>query len=141
MKTVLVDVDKSGGSSNECALALKHSMKKLTGEETLTVKLAGQMTDSGGGGTLESVAKELKVLGLQNDIYSIGSCTLHLLQLALATPMKKAFGDGGTNNLNVMQLLHSCYNLCNNHETNEIRMIWLDVCQELNIEEAKYRTM
>ena len=101
VKTVLVDVDKLGGSSNECALALKHSMKKLTGEETLTVKLAGQMTDSGGGGTLESVAKELKALGLQNDIYSIGSCTLHLLQLALATPMKKVFGDGGTNNLNV----------------------------------------
>jgi len=76
----------------------------------VVVKLAGQMTDSGGGGTLESVAKELKALGLQNDIYSIGSCTLHLLQLALATPMKKVFGDGGTHNLNVMQLLHSCYN-------------------------------
>ena len=57
MKTVLVDVDKLEGSSNECALALKHSMKKLTGEKTLTVKLAGQMTDSGGGGPLNQLLK------------------------------------------------------------------------------------
>jgi len=73
-----------------------------------TVKIAGQMTDSGGGGTLESVAKELRLLGVANVlVYSIGSCTLHLLQLALSTPTKKVYGDGGRGVLNVMQLLHS----------------------------------
>ena len=112
------------------------------GQERLTVKIARQMTDSGGGGTLESVVQELRLLGVANVlVYIIGSCTLHLLQLALSTYMKKVYGDGGRGILNVMQLLHSCYNLCNNHETGEIRLIWLDVCDELNIQEAKYKTV
>ena len=55
--------------------------------------------------------------------------------------MKKVYGDCGRGILNVMQLLHSCYNLCNNHEIYEIRLIWLDVCNELNIQEEKYNTM
>ena len=71
-------------------------LKKIMGKERLTVKIAGQMTDSGGGGTLESVAAELRLLGVVNVlVYSVGSCTLHLLQLALSTPMKKVYGDGG----------------------------------------------
>ena len=112
------------------------------GEERLTVKIAGQMTDSGGGGTLESVTAEIRLLSVVNFlVYSVGSCTLHFLQLSLSTPMKKVYGDGGQGILNVMQLLHSCYNLCKNHKTDEIRLIWLDVCNELNIREAKYKTM
>ena len=88
------------------------------------------------------VAKELKSFEITNvQVYSVGSCTLPLLQLALATPMKKVYGDGGRNSLNVMQLLHSCYNLCNNHATEEIRLFWLDVYKKLNIQETKYSTV
>ena len=95
-KTVLLDVDKAGGSSKECANTITHSLKKLLGVESPNIKFAGQMTDSGGGGTLESVAEELKKAGITNpDVYNVASCTLHLLQLAISNPVKKVFCDSG----------------------------------------------
>ena len=107
-RTVLLDVDKAGSSSKECANAITHSLKKLLGVDSPNIKFAGQMTDSGGG-MLESVAAELKKAGITNpDVYNVGSCTLHLLQLAISNPVKKVFGNSGRGSLNLIQLLFSC---------------------------------
>jgi glycerate kinase len=45
-------------TSEGCAEAIKHSMKKIN--DTIAVFLKGCTTDSGGGGVLESLANEMK---------------------------------------------------------------------------------
>ena len=46
----------------------------------MPVKLHGQGGDSGGGGTLYSLERELKKIDVTADPYLVGSCTLHDLQ-------------------------------------------------------------
>ena len=52
VKKQLLDVDASGGTSEDCANAIDFSVKKVDppGEEK---KLDGQMTDAGGGGQVK----------------------------------------------------------------------------------------
>jgi len=51
VKTQLLDIDASGGTSEDCALAMQASMNKLkANDEDNTHQLYGQATDSGGGG-------------------------------------------------------------------------------------------
>jgi hypothetical protein len=102
-----LDIDASEGTSSGCADAVEHSMKKLFS----AIKLSGQLTDSGGGGVLEDFASELKKRNLCHDIYHVANCTLHAIQLALSNPVKAAFQDGGLGSRNMMQMLHSIYDL------------------------------
>jgi hypothetical protein len=43
--------------------------------------------------------------------YLVTSCSLHNLQLAVANPIKQTMGEGGLEKKNVMQLLHTVYDL------------------------------
>jgi len=62
--TELLDIDASGGSSNECANSMRVSMNKLKlTDDANTHLFNGQNTDSGGGGTLDSLHKYMKALG------------------------------------------------------------------------------
>ena len=81
-----LDADKSGDTSKEVADYVLHSFKKLVLDKSAVWEIT---TDSGGGGTVESVAKcltesKLLVLGAL-----VGNCSLHNLNLELAVPMKK----------------------------------------------------
>jgi len=59
VKTFLLDVDCTEEETCEIAEAVQHALKKVF-RDTLTKKLRGQCTDSGGGGTLHALARELK---------------------------------------------------------------------------------
>jgi hypothetical protein len=49
VQTFVLDIDASEGTSEGCAEAIQHSMKKVN-KTTITLPLKGQTTDSGGGG-------------------------------------------------------------------------------------------
>ena len=76
-----LDIDGSFSTSKGAADAIKHSLQ--TKLEDVIEFLSGQTTDSGGGGVLESLHKELENVGVANpNTYVIIPCTLHALQLA-----------------------------------------------------------
>ena len=65
VNTVLLDVDKCGGTSKECAKSIVHSLRKITGMNNLTIRIVGQMTDSGGGGPSSRLQRTLNILESQ----------------------------------------------------------------------------
>ena len=101
-----LDMDASEGSTEQCAYAIAASLKKIG-----SIRLQGQTTDSGGGGVLDGLAHELHMQHVTRPNYLIASCSLHNLQLAVANPIKMIMGDGGLDKKNVMQLIHSVYDL------------------------------
>jgi len=103
----ILDIDASEGSSVDCADAVIFSLKKLGHG----IKLQGQTTDSGGGGVLDGLADLLSVRQVCHRNYLTASCSLHNLQLSLANPIKELIGEGGLERKNVLQLLHSIYDL------------------------------
>jgi hypothetical protein len=54
VQTFVFDIDASEGTSEGCAQAIQHSLKKVN-NSTITLSVKGQTTDSGGGGVLESL--------------------------------------------------------------------------------------
>eukprot|EP00978_Attheya_sp_CCMP212_P019092 scaffold53061_cov27-Attheya_sp.AAC.1 len=117
VKTFNLDNDEVGGTSADCAKAIRHSLFKFFGENNARGALWGQCTDSGGGGTGKSFFKCMKDEGLtvEADQYMISFCTLHCLQLTLGVPVKTILGDGGLLQgkalfkNTAMQLLHGVY--------------------------------
>jgi len=67
--------------------------------------LAGQHGDAGGGGTKESLYRELK-------------------KRNLSAPTIKCFGNGGLESRNVLQLLFTCWNLIQQFEWDEFKTLW-----------------
>ena len=101
-----LDMDASQGDTNSCADAIQHSLKSVG-----SIKLQGSTTDSGGGGVLDSLARSLESKGLCNTNYKVAGCSIHTFQLTLAVPTQKVLGEGGLGMKNVMQLVHSVYDL------------------------------
>jgi len=65
VQTRLLDVDAAGGTSKDAAAAIQASMNKLkSNDDDDTHLLHDQATDSGDGGTVESLHNEMKELGL-----------------------------------------------------------------------------
>ena len=124
----LVDVNCSDESTDEVADATVHSLKRLfpDGEN---IRLHGQCTDSGGGGTLHSMARAMHSRNMTSEHYLVGSCSLHNLQTCLRNAVINVLGEGGTDAngeylMNAMQMLHGAYNLQNWHETEELKDLW-----------------
>ena len=115
VQTQVLDIDASGGTTLECAQAIRSSMNKLKiQDDVATHLLHGQGTDSGGGGVLEDLADKLQDLGnicVPPCSYLVANCTIHALQLQISNAIKITFGDGGLEKVNAMQLLHSVYRL------------------------------
>ena len=89
------------------------------------------MTDIGVGGTDKSFHCKLAALNVTAvpEIYLVGYCTLHCIQLTLSSAVKHVLGEGGTQKngqykQNAMQLLHGLYNLQSKHERGEWTQIW-----------------
>jgi hypothetical protein len=105
VQTLVLDIDGSEGTSEGCAEAIQHSIKKV--HNAIALVLKGQTTDSGGGCVLESLGKQLQKRGLCNATYLVASCTLHAIQIALANLVKKVMGEGSLGARTMMQMLHS----------------------------------
>ena len=71
--------------------AIEHSMRRFT--HIVDIKLAGQCTDIGIGGTLESLATKLKKYDICQNYYLIGSCSLHNNQTCLCNAIISVFGE------------------------------------------------
>jgi len=113
--TRMLDIDAAGGTHKECAEGINASMNKLKAHDNdSTHLLAGQATDSGGGGTLEGLADALHAIGnvcAPREECLIASCSLHALQLQLGNAIKTTFGEGAPDKVNCMQLIHSAFRL------------------------------
>jgi len=120
----LLDIDALGGTSADCAKAMQSSMKKLAGNNGIPL-LSGQVTDSGGGGVLDSLADEMRLLALlkPKEEHLIANCCIHAAQLMLRNAIYAALGDGGLGNINAMQMLHSVYDLQESLELEEWRHV------------------
>lgn len=124
--TELLDIDASGGTSKACAESLQASMNKLKlTDNVMTHLFNGQNTNSGGGGTLDSLHKHMKELNLciPDEQYLTAGCTIHALQLQLANAIRETFGHGALDKVNSMQLLHTVYRLQESIDLNEWRHI------------------
>lgn len=131
VKTSTLDIDASGGSSEDCSEAISHSLKKIG-----PVKLQGQCMGSVGGGTGKSLHNSLQNLGMTHERYYISFCSLHILQLCLSNPVKAVFGEGGLDcdgypKRNVMQLVHSAYNLQDHHQSDLFQDLFRVVSDKL----------
>ncbi len=110
------------------------STKKLIGNRE-DFHYSGCTTDSGGGGTGDSMYQCMRNLGLcaPKEEYLVGYCTLHTLQLTLSNALKKTIGEGGLGNKNAVQLLHSVYDLQESMEWGLWKMYWRKASEELGI--------
>jgi len=132
-QTQLLDTDASGGTSLDCAKAIRASMNKLkTHDDAPTHKLCGQCADSGGGGVLDSLADEMRALGLlwlHNCL--VANCTIHALQLQLRNAVMATFGSGGLDKVNETQLIHSVHALQESLDLDEWRHMLTQSCQHV----------
>ena len=131
----LLDLDAAGGSNNEAADAIDFSMKKIDPlPPKIRLKVQGGMTDAGGGGVGEGLKRELITKNRANDTYISGTCAIHALSVALSVPIIKLMGDGGLGKSNLLQLLHSAYNLQTGgggtFEVSEFSLTWMTLFGE-----------
>jgi hypothetical protein len=111
VEKILMDVGGSGSDSKAAATAIDQSIKMKLGDDVLQF-LSGQTTDSGGGGVLESLKKELALFErVSPSFYLILPCTLHGLQRSFHNAMILVLGEGGLGMRNLLQLVHSCFDL------------------------------
>jgi len=138
VETHLLDIDASGGTSAECATAIQASMNKLKIEDDdNTHLLSGQCTDSGGGGTLESLYNNMAPLGICDpNEYLIANCCIHSLQTQLKNAIETTFGTGGLDKINAMQLIHSVYRLQESIDADE----WRHILYKSKLFVANYNT-
>ena len=128
VRKYLLDVDCCDEDFVDSAVAIEAELRRVWPPE-MPIRLYGQCTDSGGGGTLFSLARDLKKLHLCAPEYFVDSCSLHDLQTALRNAAEQVLGVGRTDENSAhmqtaMQMLHGCYNLQNWHETDELKNIF-----------------
>ena len=92
----MLDINSAGDNSREVAYAIKHALEKQKLIDTnFFVILCGQTTNSGGGGGLHSLARELQKLGLPfRSYYLVALCSLHNLQTCLRNGIIDVLGKG-----------------------------------------------
>ena len=110
VKIFLLDVDCTDEDTSDIAAEILHSLKRVfpDGHE---IKLDGQCTDGGGGGTKHVFAHAMTEKGLTIDHYLVCICSLHNLQTCLRNILKSVMGEGGVDDngkhvKDAMQMLH-----------------------------------
>jgi hypothetical protein len=99
----VLDINTSKCSRVKCANAIEVSLCRM--RCPMLFKICGQSTDSGGGGVLDGLAREMAKRGLCLANYLVANCCIHNLQLQLLVPTKTVLGDGGLEKCSAMQLL------------------------------------
>ena len=115
------------------------SMKKIGGSK-INIVFNGCTTDSGGGGTGESLYTYMDELKLCSDEgYLVGYCCLHTLQLTLSNAMAATIGKGGLEERNAMQAIHSFYDLQDAMEFGLWEKYWKKVAEQMNLKSEKVK--
>ena len=130
VKRITLDFDATGGTSEETSEGIHHSLSKLDLPDRPLV-LNGQHGDAGGGGTSSSLkdwlAKKNRIIDNDESEYLMTTCTLHGIQLTLSNPILSCFGSGGLEKRNILQMLHSAWNLQQQYEWFEFQQLWFYV--------------
>ena len=119
----MLDIDGVRNSTTKAAVdGIQWSLKKLG--DTLKY-FSGTTTDSGGGAVLCDLGSSLSNRALCNPFsYKYSPCTLHALQLSFANGIKTVFLEGKLTRRNIMQLIHSCYDLQSRLTKEERCLFW-----------------
>ena len=102
VETFTLDTDNSEETSQDCAIGVEFSMRRLQAGENdedflKKLLLFRSTTDSGGGGTGHSLKCELlqkENLTCNEPEFLVGFCAMHILQITLSNPMKALGADG-----------------------------------------------
>ena len=109
VKKFTIDIDKCSGFSSETAEGLKFSIDRIYLNKRYNIKGGG--SDAGGGGTGESLKKELVRLRVMAHDAIMSLCGLHGIQLVFKNPIELILGKGGLESRTALQLLHDYFNI------------------------------
>lgn len=124
VKHYCLDVDASGSSTTEVADAIDRTLERLDTPDRRLL-LAGQTTDSGGGGVLDDLADSLgERQRTDQELYFVARCSIHNQQKALENGILTAFGDGGVDKRTPTQLLFACYQMQQQLQGELFRKTW-----------------
>ena len=126
VRKIFFDVDGANGTSADVADAIDHTLRKFDMPGHWR-KIAGKMTDAGGGGTTDSVYRALKKIDRTMDDYRVGSCSLHGWQLVLKNPVVLTMGEGKLKRKNVLQMINNAHSLDTIFPRSERDEMWRDV--------------
>jgi hypothetical protein len=116
-----LDFDKAGDSAEEGGITILNSLQKYAFEDGTTsnkTKFNGGGSDSGGGFTKEAMRDQLEKVGLVENMkaWTHIKCTSHNDQPNLHNGILSAYGGGGLDAQNVMQLVHAFSDMQNHLE-------------------------
>lgn len=122
--------EPSEGTGEGSADAVMHALKRVQIQEegeTERTGLRGQVGDSGGGGTAENLAGNIKSLELRcpHLAYFIANCCEHDGANAFAHPFKQCLGEGSLDKINPLQTCHSCWHLQECFDADTFRAMWI----------------
>ena len=113
---MLLDCDGAQRRSVDTAISVNALLKKLD-KEGHDKKLRGICTDNGGSGTGDSFATALgEVDRVDNKLFFMVTCMIHALQQMVAGPIEVYCGPGGLKTDTLLQMVHTAYNLQQQHE-------------------------
>ena len=127
MDIICFGIESAGNISKDAAQAINHSLKLFEYSlNNIRLKLSSSTTDAGGGGTNESLVRELEIVDRATlDInYDWVNCALHALNLMLQCPIEEVLGKGGLKKRTFMQMLHTTYTLKGLYPVKTWRAIW-----------------
>lgn len=111
--SIRVDADGTNADDTTVAEAIDHTLaeiEKYAGSEKI-IKLIGAITDTGGGGTTESNAEELKKLDRCSNDFLVANCTFHAHSKSFQNAWEGVFGGGGLGVNTSLQFIHTAYSL------------------------------
>ena len=93
---VCIGISSAGNDSKSAAQNVSHTLIIYDKEEEKVV-LINQGSDAGGGATREDFGEKLDKEGRVKDRneYNVSTCTLHAMNLCLASPTELTMGSGG----------------------------------------------
>ena len=100
MNGVVFDSNVCDGTDVDTAEAVDNELKKLDPTEVPKVKMYGQGTDTGGGGTSTRLATEIaKCDRITLDyVFLVNTCSIHNNNFCIKSPTEKHFDQGGVSN-------------------------------------------
>ena len=127
VEVICFGIESAGSTSKDAAKAINHSLRLFEYSSGTRLHFKSSTTDAGGGGTNESLVKELVTVDRAvNDCnYDWVNCVLHALNLMLQCPIEAVFGAGGLKKRTFMQMLHTCYTLKGLYPIKTWREMWI----------------
>ena len=127
VEVICFGIESAGSTSKDAARAINHSLRLFEYGSGTRLHLKSSTTDAGGGGTNESLVKEL--VGVDRAVndcnYDWVNCSLHAMNLMLQCPIEAVLGAGGLKKRTFMQMLHTCYTLKGLYPIKTWREMWM----------------